>query len=36
VYPGGILNVPITPGLATAENWRQEFAEKVFPRLLEF
>ena len=27
VYPGGILNVPIAPGEATADKWRQEFME---------
>ncbi len=36
VYPGGIFNVPIFPATASAEKWRQEFTEKVFPRLLEF
>ncbi len=36
VYPGGIFNVPIYPGKASSENWRSEFVEKVFPRLLEF
>ena len=36
VYPGGILNVPILPGEATSERWRQEFTNKVFPRLIEF
>lgn len=36
VYPGGVFNVPIFPGQATSENWRSEFVEKVFPRLLEF
>lgn len=36
VYPGGIFNVPIYPGKATSDNWRSEFVEKVFPRLLEF
>ena len=36
VYPGGILNVPIAPGQATATNWRKEFTERIFPRLFEF
>ena len=36
MYPGGILNVPISPGFASAERWREEFTEKVFPRLMEF
>ena len=36
VYPGGILNVPIYPGEATSDRWRQEFTQKVFPRLIEF
>ena len=26
-YPGGILNVPIKPGEATAANWRKQFTE---------
>jgi hypothetical protein len=36
IYPGGILNVPLAPGHASAEDWRREFTEKVFPRLIEF
>jgi len=24
------------PGLASSPNWRKEFSEKVFPRLVEF
>jgi hypothetical protein len=36
IYPGGILNVPMTPGQATATNWRKEFTERIFPRLFEF
>jgi hypothetical protein len=27
VYPGGILNVPLIPGQASAANWRKEFTE---------
>jgi acetoin utilization deacetylase AcuC-like enzyme len=36
IYPGGILNVPITPGQATGSNWRKEFTEKILPRVYEF
>lgn len=36
IYPGGILNVPIAPHQLTAERWRAEFVDKVFPRLMEF
>jgi acetoin utilization deacetylase AcuC-like enzyme len=36
IYPGGVLNVPMTPGTASSANWRQEFSDKIFPRLLEF
>jgi acetoin utilization deacetylase AcuC-like enzyme len=36
IYPGGILNVPMTPGQATATNWRKEFTERIFPRLIDF
>ena len=35
VYPGGILNVPIKPGDASAANWRKSFTE-VFDRLVTF
>jgi acetoin utilization deacetylase AcuC-like enzyme len=36
VFPGGILNVPLTPGFATAQEWREAFTTKIFPRLMEF
>lgn len=36
IYPGGILNVPLSPGYASADEWRREFTQKVFPRLIEF
>lgn len=36
VYPGGILNVPLGLGHASAATWRKEFTEQVFPRLCEF
>jgi len=36
VYPGGILNVALSPGTATSDRWRQEFVTKIYPRLLEF
>ena len=36
IFPGGIFNVPITVGQMTSQNWRQQFTEKVFPRLCEF
>jgi acetoin utilization deacetylase AcuC-like enzyme len=26
----------MTPGTASSANWRQEFSDKIFPRLLEF
>lgn len=35
-YPGGIQNVPLPPGECSSAQWRQAFAEKVFPRLQEF
>ena len=36
IYPGGILNVPIKPGGATSQNWRQKFTTEVFERLIKF
>jgi acetoin utilization deacetylase AcuC-like enzyme len=36
IYPGGIFNVPIGVGQMTSQQWRQQFTEKVFPRLVEF
>ena len=30
------MNVPIALGAMTSSNWRQQFTEKVFPRLIEF
>lgn len=35
-YPGGILNVPIKPGEASAANWRKHFTEEIFDRLVTF
>lgn len=36
IYPGGIFNVPIAVGQMTSQHWRQQFTERVFPRLVEF
>ena len=36
-YPGGILNVPLSPGVeGRCHEWRRAFLTKVFPRLCEF
>ena len=36
MYPGGIQNVPLMPGLASSENWRAAFTNSILPRLIEF
>jgi acetoin utilization deacetylase AcuC-like enzyme len=36
VFPGGVLNVPLTPGFATAPEWREALTTKIFPRLMQF
>lgn len=36
MYPGGILNVPLTPGEAYGYKWRSRFTNKIFPRLQAF
>ena len=36
-YPGGIINVPLIPGIeGTRETWRRAFINSVFPRLAAF
>ncbi|CDW86211.1 histone deacetylase [Stylonychia lemnae] len=36
IYPGGVLNVPMTPRRAYGYKWMSRFQKVVFPRLLEF
>lgn len=36
IFPGGILNIPIAPGLMTGPNWRSQFNQFIFPRLMQF
>lgn len=36
IYPGGVLNVPLPPSIASGMKWRHSFQSYVFPRLMAF